>query len=232
MSQPTVDKLKLQRQPLKGALQALHGLASNLSFTQSCTSEALAMVAEKKKFNLDRDALRDYQQRTTARLRLACRHVSQAMCKNPRAVWVKEMFGDLNIACPAEPQLENQVRQCSCTKLVLARSRSLEKLVVGSRKHAMETTFDVFTEGNDETLGAWDRWSTEPPVQLPSEVLTAGTVMQWRSSARKKAPTWESHTTTGDRVWVARRKDRFCDCGHVGRRFKASVSVYDNEVSR
>ena len=79
-SQPTVDKLKLQRQPLKGALQALHGLASNLSFTKSCMSEALAMVAQKKKFNLDPDALRDYQQRTTARLRLACRHASQAKC--------------------------------------------------------------------------------------------------------------------------------------------------------
>ena len=49
MSQPTVDKLKLQRQPLKGALQALHGLASNLSFTKSCMSEALAMVAQNKK---------------------------------------------------------------------------------------------------------------------------------------------------------------------------------------
>ena len=149
MSQPTVDKLKLQRQPLRGALQALHGLASNLSFTKSCMSEASAMVAEKKKFNLDPDALRDCQQRTTARLRLACRHASQAMCKKPRAVWVKEMFGDLNTASLAEeyfeqdellmtkiplilPQLENQVRQCSCAKLMLARSRSLEKLWVAA----------------------------------------------------------------------------------------------------
>ena len=102
LSLPTVDKLKLQRQPLKGALQALHGLSSNLSFTKSCMSEDLAIVAEKKKFNLDLDALRDYQQRTTARMRLVCRHVSQAMCKKPKAVWVKEMFGDLNTASPAD----------------------------------------------------------------------------------------------------------------------------------
>ena len=111
---------------------------------------------------------------------------------------------------------------------MLVRSRSLEKLWVA----AMETTFDVFTEGNDETLGAWARWSTEPPVQLLSEVLTVGTVMQWRSSAKKKAPTWESHTTTGDRVMGCEAKGPFWDCGHVAKRFKASVSVHDNEVSR
>ena len=201
MSQPTVDKLKLQRQPLKGALQALHGLASNLSFTKSCMSEALAMVAQKKKFNLDPEALRDYQQRTTARLRLACRHASQAMCKKPRAVWVKEMFGDLNTASPAEEYDEQDEHdeqdpfdsatagKSSSTVFVYevdAGTKSVTRKVVGSRKHAIETTFDVFTEGNDETLGAWARWSTEPPVQLPSEVLTVGTVMQWRSSARKK----------------------------------------------
>ena len=184
MSQPTVDKLKLQRQPLRGALQALHELASNLSFTKSCMSEALAMVAEKKKINLD---VRDYQQRTTARLRLACRHASQAMCKKPRAVWVKEMFGDLNTASPAEEYVEQDeldeqdpfdsatAGKSSSTVFVYevdAGTKSVTRKVVGSRKHATETTFDVFTEGNDETLSAWARWSTEPPVQLPSEVLT------------------------------------------------------------
>ena len=56
--------------------------------------------------------------------------------------------------------------------------------VVGSRKRAIATTCDVFTEGNDETLGAWSRCCNEPPVQLPSEVLTVVTVMQWRSSVR------------------------------------------------
>ena len=135
---------------------------------------------------------------------------------------MKEMFGDLNTASPAEEYDEQDEHdeqdpfdsatagKSSSTVFVHevdAGTKSVTRKVVGSRMHAIETTFDVFTEGN-ETLGAWARWSTEPTVQLPSEVLTVGTVMQWRSSAREKAPTWESHTTTGDRVWVARRKDR------------------------
>ena len=105
------------------------------------------------------------------------------------------MFAELNISSPAEEydeqdermsvmskiplisaQLETQIRQCSCAELMRACHRNNVRC-----DHA--------------------RWSTEPPVQLPNEVLTVGTVMQSRSSARKNEQTSESTPTiTGDRL--------------------------------
>ena len=143
---------------------------------KSSMSAALAIVAHKKNFNLDPDASCEYQQRTTARLRRACRHTSQALRKKPRAVWVKEIFGEMNISSPAgEYDEQNEHDEHDSVDFGTAGNSNstvfvcgvdggtklVTRKVVGRHKHAVETTFDLITQVSDDTLGAWARWSTD-----------------------------------------------------------------------
>ena len=61
MAPLTINKSKLQPQPLKCALLAMYGLAETLSLTKSCMAAALGIVADKIKSNFDPDAACEYQ---------------------------------------------------------------------------------------------------------------------------------------------------------------------------
>ena len=143
------------------ALQTFHGLASNLSFTKVACEELWRLLrAKETSISIQMPCVT-----TNSVQRLGCGLRAVTLVKHCviklRAVWVKEMFGDIINSSPTEEYDEQDERgeQDSLDFLdswklkfdsvfdVDAGSKSSLEKVVGSSKHARETTFDVFTEG-------------------------------------------------------------------------------------
>ena len=129
---------------LKRSWQAMYGLATNLPFTKSPMSTALAIVAEKKNFNLDPDAACEYQGRTTARMRRAVTLLKHCDMSSPA-----EEYDEQYEHVEQDPHDFGAAGYSNSTVFVCgvdAGSKSVTRKVVGSRKHAIETTFDVVTQ--------------------------------------------------------------------------------------
>ena len=107
------------------------------------------------------------------------------------------MFAGVNISSPAEEDADDeQDEQDDLGTAGRSHSTVFECGADTDTKSAYrkaggtaETTFAVFTQGDDETLVAWARWGTASP-ELLGEVPPLDAVMQWRRSARKRAPCW------------------------------------------
>eukprot|EP00969_Alexandrium_andersonii_P363515 15462131-Alexandrium_andersonii.AAC.1 len=86
-----MDKDKLVRQ---GALLSdLQAAQPNLSFVKSKFEAGLLIIAKQRvakgAWSMDSAAQKDWVITIAARVRLACRHLSQALLKTPRAPWLK-----------------------------------------------------------------------------------------------------------------------------------------------
>ena len=94
-------KYKLNKRLVMGhepIIKGLHSICSNLRFRKSTVMAALAIVAARQKwFQDDPDELDAWQGVATRRLRLICRHVSQACLKGrgKNATWIRLLLPSL-----------------------------------------------------------------------------------------------------------------------------------------
>ena len=80
----------------RNIIRVLRTHQPNLSYNQKTMELILTLLAEKtQSFSFrDEDEMKDWVACMSKRIRVALRHVQQAILKNPRSAWIREMFAD------------------------------------------------------------------------------------------------------------------------------------------
>lgn len=234
----TLNKQMLTREPLRSILKKLQTVQENLSYNKKTMEQAMKIIGQTK-FKLQGDELKDFYQRSAARLRTACRHAAQGLLRSPSTTWVRDIFGTTEAQSEEKVQQEGDeqagdeeaeeeekehdiVEDLDTTKNVPVRKPSftygfdaatMSVWRSSSSTAAKEVTYDIYTEVKDPpTSGVWVKFHDGKATQVPPDIITKERYNKIRNQKKRgqsQGLHWEGmHVDTGDRVWVARRKDR------------------------